>query len=230
MHEINMRDKGTNGVLGSLFKNWMGPISATMETDLPNGPGLLFIANHSSLIDGFTINYTLRCLGLDPVFLAAAGLWKIPIFGSILNRGNHIPVYRGTDRAREALEQAKSVLTAPTPRPVVMFPEGGIPHWSGSQDQPPSDFKTGAARLWRDTGVPVIPIAQLGARRVVSGGVIKKVTLFSTAGVRRPKQLVQIGAPIEGLNGDTEHDTIRMKEELTKVWERAFVHYQKLTS
>ncbi len=146
----------------------LGPLKISGNTkNLPKG-GVLVIVNHSSRIDTLIFYIVLRKeFGRKVVFMAKAELWKIPILGFFLTRRGFIPVYRESDNPAACLIPAEGALDSGLI--VVIYPEGGNFSWMEPKDQPPSKFKTGAARLWARTGVPVLPLAQLGARRVMYG-------------------------------------------------------------
>ncbi|KAA0917818.1 lysophospholipid acyltransferase family protein [Streptomyces apricus] len=139
----------------------------TTSTDLtgPVAPGIL-VANHTSLADPGIVLAALRSLGIEPVVLATAGLWRVPVLGQLLERGGHVPVHRRTAR---------------------LGPPGAAA---------PEPFRSGPARLALASGAPVVPVGQAGARRVVSGGRAKQVAGLLTAPVRRPRLHVHVGAPL----------------------------------
>jgi 1-acyl-sn-glycerol-3-phosphate acyltransferase len=215
-----MRNRKRGSILRFL-RPLMGSLKVTGNTKNLPSKGVLVIINHTSVVDPVLVYIVLRRLfGRKVSFMATAGLWKIPIFSTILRRGNHIPVYRRTPNAAGALQPAGETLLAGGI--VAMYPEGGIPLWKGSEDRLPSRIKTGAARLWQDTKVPIIPIAQLGARRVVSGGKLKRLVGAVTAWFRRPRLHVHVGEPIyQEPTGDLSADTVFLKDAIDRVWEDA---------
>ncbi|MFC1440341.1 lysophospholipid acyltransferase family protein [Streptacidiphilus sp. N1-10] len=165
--------------------------------DAPEGPapGSIVAANHSSLIDPGVVLAALARRGVpDPVVLAAAGLWRIPVLGGRLRAEGHIPVHRGEQRAAEALVTAAEALA--DGRVVVIYPEGRLPRRHDSGDRDPEPFRTGLARLALATGAPVVPVGQTGARRITSGSRGKQLAGLVTAPLRRPDLHVHFGAPI----------------------------------
>ncbi len=105
------------------------------------------------------LNHTVGC---DPLhlplildekvhFLLQDGDFTIPLLGWMLRETEQIPVYRGTDRAKEALEQACQMLREG--KTIVIFPEGKeVPYGERIR------AKTGAVRMAMETGVPIIPL------------------------------------------------------------------------
>jgi 1-acyl-sn-glycerol-3-phosphate acyltransferase len=92
-----------------------------------------------------------------PQFLGKASIFKIPVFGAIITACKQIPVYRGTaDAAKSLVAAADAVRRGEL---IIIYPEGTTPK---SGDFWPMRGKTGVARLWLDTGAPVIPIVSWG--------------------------------------------------------------------
>jgi len=86
-----------------------------------------------------------------PHFLLQDGLFTIPIIGRMLKETGQIPVYRGTERAKNAKEQACTLLREG--KTLAIFPEGkDVP--SGQR----IPAKTGVVRMAIETGVPIIPL------------------------------------------------------------------------
>ncbi len=99
----------------------------------------------------------------DVRFVAAAELFRIPLLGAAMRALGTVPIRRGDPRdARGRI----TALSRPEPgRQLVMFAEGGI--------APTSDvlpFKTGAFVVAINSGAPVVPVAILGAARVLPPG------------------------------------------------------------
>lgn len=138
----------------------------------------VFASNHFSLID------TPLMFGLMPHpfrVLARDGLWKIPFIGWHLNRAGHLPVNRTNPRiaARNISFAADKVRAG---RSILIFPEGG--RRRGESMRP---FKTGAAHIAIQAGVPIVPIALVGTRSILPPG-----SLHLRPGVAE----LRIGTPI----------------------------------
>ncbi|AUG79715.1 acyltransferase [Kitasatospora sp. MMS16-BH015] len=172
----------------------LGRLTVSSELPGPVAPGSIVVANHSSLADPAVVLAALRRLGTEPVVLATAGLWRIPLLGRLLRSGGHIPVHRGTARAASALDQAAAALAAG--RVVLIYGEGGLPRRRDSADAEPRPFRTGLARLAAAGGAPVVPLGQCGARRLTSGSPAKQLAGLATAPFRRPTLHVHLGAPL----------------------------------
>lgn len=121
----------------------------------------VFASNHFSLLD------TPLMFGFLPRqfrILARAGLWKIPFIGWHLNRAGHLPVNRTNPRiaARNIATAADRVRAG---RSILLFPEGG--RRRGEAMRP---FKTGAAHIAIQAGVPIVPMAVAGTGSILPPG------------------------------------------------------------
>jgi 1-acyl-sn-glycerol-3-phosphate acyltransferase len=114
---------------------------------LPAGPKIIAI-NHTP---GFDPLYLPFILNETPHFLLQDGIFKIPFVGWALKETGQIPVNRGTERAKEAKEQACAILR--DGGTIAIFPEG--------QDVELGKripAKTGVIRMAIETGAPIIPL------------------------------------------------------------------------
>ncbi len=171
---------------------------------LPDGP-VIVICNHTSYADGVLLALVCRRLGRSARLLATAGVFKAPLVGRAIRRLGFIPVERGSTRAADALDAAAAALAAG--ELVALFPEGRLTrdpeHW-------PERGKTGAVRLALRTGAPIVPVALVGAHRVIGRhrlvrGLISSVLL-------RPRVHSAVGVPIDVgalLPGEATPDQVR---------------------
>ncbi|MFD5633255.1 lysophospholipid acyltransferase family protein [Streptomyces sp. NPDC127077] len=199
----------------------VGRLSVTRDPDAELAPGSIIAANHTSLADPAVVVAALYRLGVTPVIMATAGLWRIPLLGRSLTREGHIPVHRRDRRAAGALDLAAQALQEG--RLVLIYAEGGLPRRKDAAEAAPGDFRTGLARLVETTGAPVVPVGQAGARRVTSGGAIKQIAGLVTAPLRRPDLHVHVGAPLM-LTGDSAVRTARARTAVTSAWRAAAAH------
>ncbi|MFD3908475.1 lysophospholipid acyltransferase family protein [Streptomyces californicus] len=192
----------------------------TVTTDHATAPaaGSIIVANHTSLVDPGVVLAALRRLGVEPVVMATAGLWRIPVLGRLLERGGHVPVHRNTDRAAGALDAAALALGAG--RHLLIYGEGRLPCRTDAAEAPPESFRSGLARLAHVSGAPVVPLGQAGARRVSSGSRVKQIAGFLTAPARRPRLHVHIGAPLH-LPPETGEATAAARAAVTAAWRTA---------
>ncbi|MFF3554817.1 lysophospholipid acyltransferase family protein [Streptomyces tsukubensis] len=199
----------------------VGRLSVTADPAAALAPGSIVVANHTSLADPAVVLAALRRHGAEPVVLAAAGLWRIPVLGSLLRRGEHIRVHRHDRRAARALDDAAAALERG--RLVLVYPEGGIAARPGAGEEPPGVFRTGPARLAALTGAAVVPVGQAGARRITSGSPARQLAGLATAPLRRPRLHVHIGAPFVP-DRDPVRGTAQTRAAVTGAWRTAAAH------
>jgi 1-acyl-sn-glycerol-3-phosphate acyltransferase len=117
------------------------------NTVLPSGPKIIAL-NHT---DGCDPLFLPLILEEKPHFLLQDGLFKMPVIGRLLKETGQIPVYRGSERAKEAFHQACELLNQG--KTIVVFPEGRqVP---AGQRIP---AKTGTIRMALETGAPIIAL------------------------------------------------------------------------
>jgi 1-acyl-sn-glycerol-3-phosphate acyltransferase len=145
-------------------KDWHG------QENFPADGGFIAVSNHVSYADPVTFAHFLYNSGHPPRFLAKSTLFDAPLIGWILRKFDQIPVYRGTSRAKDAVDQGVAVVERGDM--IGLFPEGTL---TRDPDMWPMAARTGAARLALVTGAPVIPVAQWGAHRLIApyGKVLK---------------------------------------------------------
>ncbi|KIF04594.1 acyltransferase, partial [Streptomyces sp. RSD-27] len=130
--------------LAQLLVPVLGRVRVTTAPGVRVPPGSVIVANHTSLADPAVVLAALRRCGVEPVVMAAAGLWRAPVLGRLLVHEGHIPVHRGHRRAAEALDHAASALAAG--RSVLLYAEGGIPSRRDAAEAAPLAFRSGLAR------------------------------------------------------------------------------------
>jgi 1-acyl-sn-glycerol-3-phosphate acyltransferase len=155
----------------------------------------VFVANHASFMD---IPAMLAYLPFQFRFFAKKALYKIPFLGGHLNRAGHIPVDRSSPRAslKSMTEGARIVAQSRTS--VLLFPEGG------RCPEGLREFKEGAAYIAIKAGVPVVPMALVGMRRLLPMGSIH---------IRSGETILRIGDPIPTA-GMALHDRTALNERL----------------
>jgi 1-acyl-sn-glycerol-3-phosphate acyltransferase len=137
-------------------KDWHG------AQNLPSDRGFIAVSNHVTYADPLTFAQFLYLNGHPPRFLAKAPLFSLPVIGRALTSLDQIPVFRGTSKAKDAVDKGVEVLARGDM--IALFPEGTL---TREPDLWPMVARTGAARMALETGVPVIPVAQWGAHRLL---------------------------------------------------------------
>jgi len=143
-------------VLRALFRALWGLRARGVENVPVDGGGLIIAANHQTYIDPFwvavPVRRYLRYLAWDEIFG-----W--PVVGRLTRWLGALPlqIERGDPRAiRRSLQLLRQGGA------FVIFPEGGRALSDGEM----SRFKTGAARMALEAGVPVLPVTIRGGNRV----------------------------------------------------------------
>lgn len=197
---------------------FFGRLTVTLDGAAELAPGSIVAANHTSLSDPAIVLAALHRLGVEPVVMAAAGLWRVPLLGRALAHDGHVPVRRSDPRAAACLEDAAAALARG--RLVLIYGEGGIPDFESATETPPHPFRSGLARLAAATGAPVVPLGQTGARRVMSGSGPGQFAGLASAPLRRPRLRVHIGAPVR-LTGGLPTATAQAHAAVTAAWQEA---------
>ena len=128
---------------------------------IPPEGGVIIVPNHLSEFDPFVVAHYVYKSGRWPQFLAKSSLFRYRLLGPLLRAVRQIPVYRGTADAVKSLEEAIAAVQAGDA--VIIYPEGTTPK---SGQFWPQRGKTGVARLWLQTGAPVIPVVTWGPQTV----------------------------------------------------------------
>jgi 1-acyl-sn-glycerol-3-phosphate acyltransferase len=131
---------------------------------VPLQGGVLVVMNHVShfdpAVDGVFVHKHKRV----PRILSKESVLKIPIFGKIAAGVGTIPVYRGTNDAKQSLSAAIAALS--DGKLVVIYPEGTITKDPAGW---PMYARTGVARLALECDVPVLPVARWGTQEILNG-------------------------------------------------------------
>jgi 1-acyl-sn-glycerol-3-phosphate acyltransferase len=147
-------------VARSLFTALGLRFTITGTENIPRTGGAVLASNHVGYLD-----FTFVGLAAFPHrlvrFMAKESVFRHPVSGPLMRGMHHIPVDRSAgaaafDAALKALKDGELV---------GVFPEATI-----SRSFMVKDLKTGAARLARDAGVPLLPMALWGSQRVYTKG------------------------------------------------------------
>jgi len=126
---------------------------------LPRGP-LVLASNHASYVDVLAL---IALVPLDLLFVAKREVLEYPLVGAFVRRCGHLTVDRwdalqsvaDTQQVEDALRGGGAVL---------FFPEGTFVAATGLRP-----FRLGAFKAAAAAGVPVVPLALRGTRRVLRG-------------------------------------------------------------
>jgi 1-acyl-sn-glycerol-3-phosphate acyltransferase len=154
--------------------------------NVSSGSGVILAANHLSYADPLPLCLFTHRAGRYPVFLAKSSLFEMKGLGTIMRGTGQLPVYRGQADAALVLRDVEQGLRDGAC--VIFYPEGTA---TRDPDLWPMVPRTGVARAALATGVPVIPVAQWGAQKILPYGSMRPHLL--------PRHLVQItaGPPVD---------------------------------
>lgn len=141
-------------ILKSYFAIFNRSFDVKGSEALPRGAKIIAM-NHTPGCDPLYLPFI---LDETPHFLLQDGMFRIPFIGRLLKESGQIPVYRGTDRAKEAKEQACDILRAGGT--VAIFPEGKDVEYGKR-----IPVKTGVVRMALETGAPIIPLGLYAPRQ-----------------------------------------------------------------
>jgi 1-acyl-sn-glycerol-3-phosphate acyltransferase len=193
----------------ALLKPWLTVITKRDWRNfelIPKTGAAVIACNHTTYADPLVFAHMLYDAGRAPRFLGKAPIFEIPIVGTIIKGADQIPVYRESDKAREAIEIAVGKLKAG--HILGIYPEGTL---TRDPDLWPMVAKTGAARIAVIAQVPIIPVAQWGAHNVI-GRYSRKIKLFP----RTPITFL-VGEPIDTSSWWGQQNDHQAMVELTAV-------------
>jgi 1-acyl-sn-glycerol-3-phosphate acyltransferase len=160
----------------------------------------VFVANHSGYLDPLPL---MAALDLDYAFAIKREAFSWPFLGRILRRLEHVPVDR--DNVEESAQSAEALgAVLSSGRSLVLFPEGTFTRATGLRP-----FRLGAFQLAAETGIPVVPVALVGTRRLLRDG---------TWIPRRVPIGVEVAEPLAVARSFA--DVVRAKEEAAEVLAR----------
>jgi 1-acyl-sn-glycerol-3-phosphate acyltransferase len=148
------------GVGLGLFGFWRLKKTATGLENIPDTGGAVIAMTHFgylefALVEWATWKHNKRRIR----FMAKKGAFDKPVVGSLLRGMKHISV----DMKAGAEAYANAVTALKKGELIGVFPEAGV-----SASFTVRDFKTGAARLAAEAGVPIIPVAVWGGHRLLT--------------------------------------------------------------
>ncbi|WP_370890488.1 HAD-IB family hydrolase [Janibacter sp. GXQ6167] len=181
--------------------------------NVPEVGGAIMAGNHRSYFDLATMMLTMGRSGRTGRFLAKKELFDVPLVGSILRAGGGISVDRQHDDpdAPDPLTAAAMALRGG--ELVGVMPQGTIPRGPDFFD-PVLKGHTGAARLAKLSGAPVIPFAVWGTEQVWprSAAMPNMLSLLDP-----PHITVRIGEPVELKLRSAPADTRRIMAAISEL-------------
>jgi 1-acyl-sn-glycerol-3-phosphate acyltransferase len=203
------------GVAKTVFALQGLKFTMTGEDNVPRSGGAVMVINHIGYMD-FTYaglaalksKRFVRFMAKDPVFAHK-------VSGPLMRGMKHIPV----DRTAGAASYAAAVDALKAGEIVGVFPEATI-----SRSFELKEFKTGAARMAAEAGVPILPVVIWGSQRVWTKGHPKRL------GRTNVPITVTVGEPIPvAADADPEEVTAQYKAVMKEMLDRARADYEPLT-
>lgn len=167
----------------------------TGADNVPRTGGAVMAINHTGYLDFTFAGFAAQPSGRLVRFMAKKEVFDSRLSGPLMRGMRHIPVNRasGADSYQAAV---KALMTGEI---VGVFPEATI-----SQSFDLKDFKTGAARMAQEAGVPLLPCVLWGSQRIMTKN--RKRDLRRGTHIR-----IVVGEP---LVPDPAADTIAVTAEL----------------
>ncbi|MGW8376028.1 lysophospholipid acyltransferase family protein [Streptomyces sp. ODS28] len=128
---------------------------------VPHKGGAVLVSNHISYLDFIFTGLAARPAKRLVRFMAKDSVFRHKVSGPLMRAMKHIPVDRsqGENAYKHALKALRSGEI------IGVFPEATI-----SRSFALKEFKTGAARLAQEAGVPLVPMALWGTQRLWTKG------------------------------------------------------------
>lgn len=179
--------------------------------NIPAESGAMLAGNHTGYADFILLGTGPYLHGERLVrFMAKKSVFDVPVLGWLLKLMKHVPV----DRARGGASIAPAVEMLREGNLVGIFPEATI-----SRSFELANFKTGAARIAHQAGVPLVPCAIWGSQRIWTKDLPKHF--------RNVPVIVRYGEPVH-LTGDAEADTAELKHRMQLLLDASRSEYASL--
>ena len=131
------------------------------DDNVPRTGGAVMVVNHTGYFDFAYAGLAAQRSDRLVRFMAKDGVFSHSVSGPLMRGMKHIPV----DRTAGAASYAAAVDALKAGEIVGVFPEATI-----SRSFELKEFKTGAARMAAEAGVPILPVVIWGSQRVWTKG------------------------------------------------------------
>ena len=152
------------------------------DENVPTHGGAVMVINHTGYFDFAYAGLAAQKSGRLVRFMAKDSVFTHPVSGPLMRGMKHIPV----DRAAGAGSYAAAVSALRDGEIVGVFPEATI-----CRSFELKDFKSGAARMAREAGVPILPVVIWGSQRVWTKGHCRSGWAAPTS-----RSSISVGEPI----------------------------------
>ena len=176
---------------------------------IPRTGGAVVAINHTSYVDWLPAALALHHRGRRIRYMIKAEMQQVKAVDFLISHTKTVPVNRGA--GAQAYAEAVRLLRAG--EVVGLMPEATI-----SRSFELKDFKTGAARMALDAGVPTVPLIVWGAQRIWTKDHPRRL------GRAKIPVVVAAGRPLSP-TGDVEHLDAALREEMTSLLHRVQEEY-----
>ncbi|MFC5144479.1 lysophospholipid acyltransferase family protein [Streptomyces aureoversilis] len=199
------------GVARTMFKALDLRFDIQGTEHVPARGGAVLVSNHIGYLDFVFCGLTARPAKRLVRFMAKESVFRHKVSGPLMRAMKHIPVDRaaGMDAYKHALSALRSGEI------IGVFPEATI-----SQSFTLKNFKSGAARLAQEAGVPLLPMALWGTQRLWTKGHKRDL------GRNHVPITIRVGEPMAAdpaEHADTVTDRVRSRvQDLLEAAQRAY--------
>jgi len=166
---------------------------------IPRTGGAVIAINHTSYVDWLPAALAVHARGRRMRFMIKAEMQQVKVVNFLIRHTKTVPVDRGS--GAQAYAQAVRLLRAG--ELVGLMPEATI-----SRSFELKEFKTGAARMAQEAGVPTVPLIVWGAQRIWTKDHPRNI------GRRKIPVLVAAGPPLAP-SGDVEQFDDALRRGMT---------------
>ncbi|MFZ0907214.1 MAG: lysophospholipid acyltransferase family protein [Mycobacterium sp.] len=177
--------------------------------NIPRTGGAVMAINHTSYVDWLPAALAVYYRGRRIRYMIKAEMQQVKVVNFLIRHTKTIPVNRGA--GSEAYAEAVRLLQAG--ELVGLMPEATI-----SRSFELKEFKTGAARMALEAGVPMIPLIVWGAQRIWTKDHPRNV------GRKKIPVIVAAGKPLAAA-GDVEDLDAALRDEMTSLLHRLQEEY-----
>jgi 1-acyl-sn-glycerol-3-phosphate acyltransferase len=177
--------------------------------NIPRTGGAVIAINHTSYVDWLPAALAVYYRGRRIRYMIKAEMQQVKIVNFLIKHTKTIPVNRRS--GSEAYAQAVRLLQAG--EVVGLMPEATI-----SRSFELKEFKTGAARMASEAGVPMVPLIVWGAQRIWTKDHPRNL------GYKKIPVIVAAGPPLSPV-GDVEHLDAALRDEMTSLLHRVQEEY-----
>ncbi len=184
-------------------------ITMTGTEHVPRKGGVLLAVNHIGYADFIYGGLAANPSGRKVRFMAKREIFDNPIGGAVMRSMHHIEVDRGEGLAsyRKAVDYLRAG------EAVGIFPEATI-----SRAFVLKEFKTGAARIAAEAGVPLVPVVLWGTQRIITKDHPRDLSRGKTIAIT-------VGEPLHPTGDDSMAETAELHKAMASLLDETIGAY-----